>query len=284
VKPPPQTPSEDIHDPIDPTEEVGPEESEASATECEVLPGALDEPPEGCQVPILEEVYEPYVPETIQLVPSPIDGLPVPAGESLELQTAPAYTHENVVCMEDARVWVEDRDPHDRKYKEVYPRSAYDDEGAPVPLLQFHPDRVKRLYGSTFVELTTEDAELFYKNTLGNKAKSGVNLLRVRPRRPRCEHFQQQLFNIDGVADMRIMFTNCSAKRSVGGAMMSLRDQAVFACTLRTPRDPVSEKLIEEFDAKRLNANVERVPLVNIKPKPAEDLGADAGGIFSQKG
>jgi hypothetical protein len=58
-------------------------------------------------------------------------------------------------------------------------------------------------------------------------------------------------------------------RRSVGGAFMSLRDEAVYACDYRNPPSLASSKLLDETDASILQKSANRtlVPLFNLTAK-----------------
>jgi len=81
----------------------------------------------------------------------------------------------------------------------------------------------------------------------------------IRPIRERCEYYKRQVFNNDEQPNPeepghRVHFTNCTKRRSIGGAFLSLRDQAVYACDHRQPPDPKTvAKHLEAFDNKRLS-------------------------------
>ena len=91
----------------DPTEEVGPEECAPGAEECEFKAGSIDETANATFPKFMDEVADAYTPEPGKLVLSPEDGLPIPADESSEVLSAPPFTIDHVVCVEDDREYVE---------------------------------------------------------------------------------------------------------------------------------------------------------------------------------
>lgn len=96
-------------------------------------------------------------------------------------------------------------------------------------------------------------------------APGAIVLLPVRAYREPCQHFRQQAFGNDDQPDKKafghiVMFSNCLARRSVGGALMSLRDQAVYACEYREPADPdTAKQYIHDFNKKRLTSKAHEV-------------------------
>jgi hypothetical protein len=96
----------------------------------------------------------------------------------------------------------------------------------------------------------------------------------VRPLREQCIHYRSQVFANDDEPDVtrpghRIVFSNCMVRRSVGGAMMSLRDEAVYACEHRHPPDPESvRRHITDWNKERLAAarHLVRVDMFNLPP------------------
>lgn len=261
------------------------------------------------------------------MVISPEDGLPIPADESPQLALAPAFSIDNMVCIEDARTFVEvfDEDLRDeeaeglarltarpRQFAAVLgaavgvslaafaaaflaeslvsavlamlvllwgfyraqatrgtgngTRSAYDAVGHRCQPAQYTPAMVKTRFGVRYV-------------------RTGVDgkIVVVRPKREACEHYRRQLFANDEVLDPeapggKVLFRNCMKRRSIGGAFMSLRDEAVFACEYREPRSPEHDKKLDTLDEKILKKSDERtmVPLFNISKKPDKKAIADA--------
>jgi hypothetical protein len=88
----------------------------------------------------------------------------------------------------------------------------------------------------------------------------GENVVPVRPRRERCKHFLRQVMANDDAPNPKefghfLRFYNCGARKSVGGALMTLRDEAVYACDYREPQDPTTtKKYLDDFDKDRLDS------------------------------
>lgn len=263
----------------DPLEEVGPEECAPKADQCEFSPGTLDEPPDANHPKFSEELMEAFHPEPDLMVPSPIDGLPEAADAGDPIQSAPAFTFEGVICIEDNREWVEafatettrqwiNRREIPVESDRLISRSRFDIGGEERARLRFAPDRIVKRWGLDAVELTREEvAEI---RDPGPNYDEGPRLvLFVQPLRPRCEFYKRQVFANDGQNDPneaghKIVFRNCTARRSVGGAFMGLRDENVFACEYRQPPDPSSVvKHLDAPDASRLrgDAHLKRLPI-----------------------
>jgi len=231
------------------------------ADECEVGVTERDGKADDAEVSLREEIFEAYQPITSILVESPVDGMPVPADERHDLAAAHPFTRDTVVCVEDDTVFVELFDDEveargwERKSGQRFtPAEARESTMFANVLSRFHastgeererrefePSRVERKFGVAVVR-----EEEFY--------------VAVRMRRERCKHFLRQVMANDDVPNPKehghlIRFYNCSARRSVGGAYMSLRDEAVYACDYRNPVDPATtEKYLESFDRTRLNS------------------------------
>jgi hypothetical protein len=98
----------------------------------------------------------------------------------------------------------------------------------------------------------------------------------VEPLRPECRHYVRQLLHpgsIEG-AKKGIMLRACAARRDTSGAMMQLRDSAMLACGIRSPRSPAAEIKLDEFDAEKIRQGQSREHLSMF------DSVTSAGGIF----
>jgi hypothetical protein len=287
----------DTDDHVDPTEEVGPEASETTGGGAELPPGAHDAPPEESQVTFDDEMSEAFVVEASPLVPHPVDGLPVPTNEMKNsLALAPRFSIDNVVCIEDERSFVElfaDELPPKSTWKEpmvVFDRPRFMADGTDRSRLSFDPARVVRRWGHRFVHLTHDEWDALQERLVGEfgdafATAAGATTfataddgsppwVAVRPVRERCHHYKRQAFANDDVPNKNdfghtIVFRNCLVRRSVGGALMSLHNQAVFACEYRDPPHQESvTRHLDEKDAERLRAVVVEVPLFNIQDPP----------------
>lgn len=70
--------------------------------------------------------------------------------------------------------------------------------------------------------------------------------------RPACTHYVRQLYPWPSDPDRHVCQRYCTALKNEDGEYVSLNDQEVLACSLRSPRDPDSEKLLDEHDEKIL--------------------------------
>jgi hypothetical protein len=270
---------EDLEVGHDPFGDADPGACGADASECEIAPHVLDGPPERSEVPVVEEAVEPYVGESTVFGVSPEDGLPVPLNEGPELHEAPPLRYDNFVCVEDARSYVEifagegtalypatasspSRFDSVQKVIDLIsyaPRSEFDQKGAPRERLTFEPSAVQTAFGIAYAKVR-EGAYVF-----------------VRPVRPRCEHLRRQVLSQDGVNEGEkchfLIFRNCAVRRSVGGALMSLRDQAVYACDYRSPPDPGSVKThLDDPEKRTLERPPTRLPMFQGPPVPLPDV------------
>jgi hypothetical protein len=298
---------EDLGEGHEPNEIAGPDGSGSTPITAEFKPGELDAPPQEAHFQSSDEVGESFLPEPIAMIPSPEDGLPVPADESSSPATAPPFTYETVVCIEDARSYVsvfaeeiEQRLPGEMTVSKPAAGAAdwmeplrtlrygsigdfdavalprYDAEGQPRPRLSFDPARVERRFGVTVVQLTEEeqDGVLPRARRALASARSLTLFYVVRPLREQCVHYRSQVFGNDDEPDVtrpghRIVFSNCMVRRSVGGAMMSLRDEAVYACEHRYPPDPETvDRYLTQWNKERLLAakHLVRVQMFNLPP------------------
>jgi hypothetical protein len=70
----------------------------------------------------------------------------------------------------------------------------------------------------------------------------------VHPKRKPCEYYHRQIAPLSENPLYKRMYRLCTRRVNSGGAFMSLSDMELPACSLRTPRDWNSEKLLDEFD------------------------------------
>jgi hypothetical protein len=264
-------PGEDDSEGTEPLEEVGPADCEAKPTMTEKRVGEMsNQGVAESEHRSDDEVAEQFPIEMIPMVPHPVDGIPVPADERHGIAKAPPFTYEHVVCVEDDRKFVEvfreEVDLYVKRYgaidsrleKDLRHRSRFEDNGTEALRVGSTPDGVLTRFGHRVMT-----AGPFYRL--------------VRPVRERCIHYKRQVFSNDEVTDEKayghkIVFRNCTFRRSVGGAFMSLRDEAVYACDYRWPRDEASiEKHIDEPDRMRLRsrAHLHLLPLFGVTGEPS---------------
>jgi hypothetical protein len=260
-------PEDRVLDGAEPTEEVGPSEAEASADAAEVAAGAMaGNAPEGSEFSLRSEVDEAFPVETIPVAIDPVDGLPTPVDDATRLALAAPFTVDTVVCLEDDSAWVEvfteELVDYEVRYGRVHRslrellalRSRFDAEGAEHERLTVLPD----VTGVRWAHRIT--------------VRHIKSFVLVRPRRERCYHYKRQVFVNDDVPNPadpghKIIFRNCGARRSVGGALMSLRDEGIYACDYRSPPDPAtSERYLDGPDRAhmRSNAHLKHLPLFNL--------------------
>jgi hypothetical protein len=100
----------------------------------------------------------------------------------------------------------------------------------------------------------------------------------VQPIRPQCTHLSRQLTDSQGNPEAPTMERCCTARRDSGGEFMSVVDAQIAACELRDPRDPVSEQLLDDYDALKMKLGAERrrqgagLNLEQVGVDPNEDL------------
>lgn len=276
----------------DPQEDAGPGGSEVSKDEGEISKQeAMSGPNDAPEFGLRDELAEHFPLESIVVGLSPDDGLPTPMDATDAMPLAPKFGPDTLVCIEDERTFVElfaEDDPWQtgvglpesvdaalypkeyvarktRRGEVIQPpaaasgfvalRSRFDEAGEPISPRVFEPSKVVLKWGAQFVQ-TSE------------------GLLRVAPKRIRCDHYKRMVFANDDTAfkpgefGHQVLYRNCSARKSVGGAMMSVKDEAVYACDHRMPPDPETvRRYLDEPDRKRSDYKPEMVPLFNLTSK-----------------
>jgi hypothetical protein len=267
----------------DPTEEIGPSGAEVGPSDAEQRPTAttMGEPPQAAEWSLRSEVDEAFPIEPIPMVLHPADGLPVPVDERTNFAFAAPFTVETVCCIEDESAFVEvfeeDHDDEASRGNIItltrlhlsslrrFERSAFNPDGTVRERRRFLPTDVLVRWGQRVVAYLDE--------VTGNEG-----YLLVRPVRERCVHYKRQLVGNDDVPDPneaghKILFRNCAARRSVGGALLSLRDEAIYACDYRSPPDPSTvERYLDEPDRLRLksSAHLKHLPMFGLTGEPSD--------------
>lgn len=244
-----------------------------------------------------DELQDAFNPEPIEMVESPEDGLPVPLGErgSHQLALAPSFSHDNLICIADEREYVEVFADELIGRGWLYKRTAasHTDEdscngGGWCPpscdsgrfwvsvriaaQLGWSPggernerrswprDKVVFKYGHAFI--ANED---------GPSKESKLWWIPVIPKRERCVHYRRQVFAKRGGPEKGEyghydLYRNCLARRSIGGAFLTVKDEAVYACEYRDPPDPDSvAQFLDPPDEQRLkDGPPEEIPLFGI--------------------
>lgn len=242
-------------------------ECDPKAKQCDADLTSRDETAENCEISYREELFEAFQPVTDLLVESPVDGMPVPVNERSDLAAAHPFTRETQVCIEDdtsyvelfedeleGRGWASKRGffglgaanyaPSQQKERTVLAdvRSRFDASGKARDRRTFEPKYVFHHFGVSYIRLDSGYA------------------LPVRMKRERCKFLRRQIMANDDITNPSelghfIRFTNCTIRRSVGGAFMSLRDEAMYACEYRDPVDPeTADRHIDRFDQERLGS------------------------------
>lgn len=85
----------------------------------------------------------------------------------------------------------------------------------------------------------------------------GFPNVRVRPHREPCEHYARQMIQSDLNPELKMVSRICLA-RSQQGSIMSVRDRAVYACDMRKPQALVSFRVLDEFDARKIQEGKNR--------------------------
>lgn len=280
----------------EPLEEADAVACDATNEECEIGATAREGTATEAEVSLRAEIDEAFRPEAIRMAPSIFDGMPVPVNERGSLATAHPFTRETIVCLEDESEYVElfedeaaergwvrfDSSPwrppmmtmqHGSNQPfvgKVAIRSRYSIDGTERERFRFDPAKVQTLWG---VKLAPADpVDPLVDKAMLRPEGTVQAWVPVRAKRERCQNFMRQVMANDDVpnADEHghfLRFYNCTARKSVGGAFMTLRDEAMYACDYRSPPDPFTvEKYIDKFDRERLDGkrHLEMVPLFNM--------------------
>lgn len=168
-----------------------------------------------------DEFREDYKPSAIKKVIAS-DGLPT-YHAPVSNNDIPPLSPETLVCMGDFRKFVQ-RDKWGIITKEV------------------EPSEVTRAPNGDYYVTNPET---------GIKSK-------VEPIRPPCKHYVRQMVSFEFNADHDSIKRLCAARRTTEGAFMTVKDTKVSACDMREPKHIESEKLIDEFDDKKMKQGQER--------------------------
>jgi hypothetical protein len=83
----------------------------------------------------------------------------------------------------------------------------------------------------------------------------------VEPIRPPCQHYVRQATQFDYNPQAKAFARLCSARRTTEGTFMSVGNRGMYACDMRYPRDLASEKMLDDFDKKKIEQGKKRVYL-----------------------
>lgn len=197
-----------------------------------------------------DEIMESFPNKPPMFGVSPEDGLPrqvVPT--SVKLAQAPPLTLDNLICQADRTKFVT-RDEHGEIDRE------------------FTPEQVKRWPSGAYY--VTVEGEITLR-------------VAVEPVRPACKYYARQHVDFPDDPDFRANLRLCTARRSDAGEFLSLRDMSVFACSLRDPRDPVSEALLDARDDELLTLAKKREDKFDLDQALTGDAASEpapAGTVF----
>ncbi len=197
-----------------------------------------------------EDSFNPFdeVQESVNLGPLPIviaaDGMPTIA--PIDPDYVPPLSTETLVCMGDFSKFV-----------------VRDSFGFVVT--EFSPDRVERAPTGEYFVLLQKDRDepllpLFKAVHLAIGVGDPALPCRfvVDPIRPPCRHYVRKQMPMEEAHDHRYVYRLCSARRTTEGTFMSVGNTAVWACSMREPRDVASEKVLDDFDAQKVKEGQER--------------------------
>lgn len=211
---------------------------------------------------LADQLHEEFPIEQIPIGTDPTDGMPVPImGDPRDALAVP-FTYDTQLCIEDDRVYVElfqqeliersnwDNVPHLQR------RSRYGSNGEENARTEYKPEEVEHLWGVHIV-------------------KKDDTYIPVRPTRERCKFYRRQVFSNDNQPDVtqpghQLVFRVCAARKSNGGACMSLRDEGIYQCDFR---DPPDERTAAVQDAKDRSKLVSRPDLLLL---PLFNMAGDA--------
>lgn len=200
------------------------------------------------------------------------DGMPAPVATA-HFDTPPGLTPENLVCMADTRSFVI-RDP-----------------GTGAALAEFKT--AKRLpNGDYYVSL--EEAKRAaavlggwvpegagFSLWSGDPSAPWVDMVEVEPVRRACKHYLRQMTDLSSDRESRFIQRSCLAQRSETGEYVSLRDSALFACSIREPRHLESEALLDGFDDGKMAEAQQKTEMASFDVDAA--LARENLGVLGQK-
>jgi hypothetical protein len=289
----------------DPTEEAPVDRCDAKHADCDTVAGEREAQAQDCEFTVQDELGDAFKAEPIPLIIDPNDGIIRPVDPTGGPGFAQPFCEDTLVCMEDERTFVElfEEELLERGWTKgvVKPgiffwrpvvrswaapgmpvglrttpegneqgacigvRSRYDEKGAERERESFEPAVVSPAWGQLFAM----------------QERGGTSyVIPVRAKRERCKHYRRQVFSNDDQPDPStpghyLTFRNCVARRSIGGAFLSIRDEAVYACDHRDPYEAASvASYLDEREAEKLRTRPDRtlVPLFGL---PGEAVQTD---------
>jgi len=223
-----------------------------------------------------EAIYQPFNPGPVPFTRGE-DGLPAPDVPT-DLPLVPPLVPETMVCMADRSAFV----VRDRRWGEV--------------LARFHPDEVERApSGEYYVGLEQMEGKLapeLWEMCKEEAVQDPRSLMRfvVEPIRRQCKFLARQMVDFQDAAENQFIERLCTARRDSESFFLSVRDQQVHACELRSPRDPASEQRLDRFDDAKIRLGRERYAEGGVfdvdkaleRTEKEADRGLVFGGIFKE--
>lgn len=179
-----------------------------------------------------EDIYKhPHRPQLV--VMDPQDGLPrVTTTMSMEDSKAPPLDPETLVCMGDESVFV---------IRDVWGEIMVRVDGSQARRL-FMDDGMAQ-----WVAPLTEEQRA-QALTPPSLMGGSCHWYAVEPLRPQCAHYRRVMTDFEQT-EFKAVERVCTAQKDESGQFQALRDQRVYACEHRHPRDFVSEERLRKFDA-----------------------------------
>jgi len=237
------------------------------------------------------------VPVTFSIDPE--DRMPVP-GPSHTDDRPPPLAVDTFVCMEDKRsfvirnsdgsVWVSflpadvSRLPNGEHYVEIRRLMQVVNERYPNRAVDYLDDAVTRDHFCSLGDRSTRLTRNIVQNGIP------VSVVNVEPVRPACQHYIRMQTDISADRDRRYLSRSCAAQRSETGEYYSVGDAAIYACSLRSPRHPETESLMDEIDERdaKLALNKARAAAFDVDAelaKIADDQSSPGSlGVLGNKG
>lgn len=215
--------------------EVSPEE--AQIAESEQVTGDDDFSP-------FDEIREDFKPSALKRVVG-ADGLPETVAPT-ERSDIPVLSPETLVCMADTSSFVR---------RDLFGRIK----------ATYAPSEVTQLPNGVYC--LTEDVAAFEERLRQRREDpskyhdlSGplMTPVPVEPIRPGCKHYVRQMTGFELNAQHDTVFRLCAGRRTTEGTFMTVRDMKVTACTMREPRDLISEEKLEAFDRLKIEQGKHR--------------------------
>jgi hypothetical protein len=202
------------------------------------------------------------VPVTFGIDPN--DRLPVPVAPDNE-DRPPPLAVDTLVCMEDKRSFVI-RNSDGSVYVSFEPAEV---QRAPDGRYFVSTARLMQTVNATYPDREVGGGQsrenfttFLYGSHCSMKAMVDGQLstvVQVEPIRPACGHYLRMMTDISADRTRRFLTRSCLAMRSETGEYYSVGDAAIFACSLRSPRHLESEKILDDFDALKVQQANERV-------------------------